>query len=92
MSFNKNGFLVVKAFFTEDEVNTLKQDAEKAFKKQMLRAGIISKEDISGFIIQPTYGIAEPSLDQLLKFYDLVHPYFKEVRVVPQLHKLIGAP
>jgi len=53
---------------------------------------IISKEDISGFIIQPTYGIAEPSLEQLLKFYDLVYPYYKEVRVVPQLHKLIGAP
>ena len=53
---------------------------------------IISKEDIAGFIIQPTYGIAEPSLEQLLKFYDLVYPYYTEVRVVPQLHKLIGAP
>lgn len=52
----------------------------------------ISKEQISGFIIQPTYGIAEPSLDQLLKLYDLVFPYYEEVRVVPQLHKLIGAP
>jgi 7-carboxy-7-deazaguanine synthase len=52
----------------------------------------ISKEDISGFIIQPTFGIAEPSLEQLLKLYDLVYPYYTEVRVVPQLHKLIGAP
>ena len=53
---------------------------------------IISKDDISGFIIQPTHGIAEPSLEQLLKIYDTVIPYYKEVRVVPQLHKIIGAP
>lgn len=48
--------------------------------------------DLKGFIIQPTYGIAEPSLQNLLSFYDLVFPYYNEVRVVPQLHKLIGAP
>lgn len=52
----------------------------------------ISKEDISGFIIQPTHGIEEPSLKLLLKLYDLVHPYYEEVRIVPQLHKIIGAP
>lgn len=52
----------------------------------------ISKNDISGFIIQPTYGIAEPSLEHLLKLYDIVYPYYNEVRVVPQLHKFIGAP
>ena len=53
---------------------------------------IISKDEIAGFIIQPTYGIAEPSLEQLLRLYDIVYPYYKEVRVVPQLHKIIGAP
>ncbi|KAF6243574.1 organic radical-activating protein [Nitrosopumilus sp. b1] len=52
----------------------------------------ISKYDISGFIIQPTYGISEPTLEQLLAFYDVVVPYYDEVRVVPQLHKIIGAP
>ncbi len=52
----------------------------------------ISKNDISGFIIQPTYGIAEPSLEHLLKLYDVVYPYYNQVRVVPQLHKFIGAP
>ena len=52
----------------------------------------ISKDDISGFIIQPTHGIEEPSLDLLLKLYDLVSPHYNEVRVVPQLHKIIGAP
>ena len=53
---------------------------------------IISKNEIAGFIIQPTYDIAEPSLEQLLRLYDIVYPYYKEVRVVPQLHKIIGAP
>ncbi len=52
----------------------------------------ISKSKIGGFIIQPSYGIAEPSLKQLLSFYDAVHPYYKEVRIIPQLHKFIGAP
>lgn len=53
---------------------------------------IVSKKDLAGFIIQPTYGIAEPSLEKLLKFYDLVYPFYEEVRVIPQLHKFIGAP
>jgi organic radical activating enzyme len=53
---------------------------------------IVSKDDINGFIIQPTYGISEPSLDLLLNLYDLVYPYYIDVKVVPQLHKLIGAP
>ena len=53
---------------------------------------IVSKDDLAGFIIQPSFGIAEPSLEKLLKFYDIVYPKFHEVRVVPQLHKLIGAP
>lgn len=58
---------------------------EKIFK-------IVSNDNLDGFIIQPTFGIAEPSLDLLLELYDIVFPYFSEVKVVPQLHKLIGAP
>ncbi|MCY4490080.1 MAG: organic radical-activating protein, partial [Thaumarchaeota archaeon] len=50
------------------------------------------QDEISGFIIQPTYGISEPSLDLLLNLYDIVYPYYDAVKVVPQLHKLIGAP
>jgi len=53
---------------------------------------IISKKDISGFIIQPTTGLSEPTLEQLLVFYDAVYPFYEEVRVVPQLHKIISAP
>ena len=53
---------------------------------------IISKESIDGFIIQPTYGISEPSLELLLDLYDIVYPHYIDVKVVPQLHKFIGAP
>lgn len=53
---------------------------------------IISQKNISGFIIQPTTDIAEPTLENLLKMYDIVYPKFNDVRVVPQLHKLIKAP
>ncbi|HXW03445.1 MAG TPA: 7-carboxy-7-deazaguanine synthase QueE [Nitrosarchaeum sp.] len=52
----------------------------------------ILKHDVDGFIIQPTYGIAEPSLELLLNLYDVVYPYYIDVKVVPQLHKFIGAP
>lgn len=52
----------------------------------------ISKNQIDGFVIQPTYGIAEPSLDLLLRMYDIVYPFYDKVKVVPQLHKFIGAP
>jgi len=51
-----------------------------------------SKKNLSGFIIQPTTSISEPTLEQLLVFYDNVYPYYDEVRVVPQLHKIISAP
>lgn len=53
---------------------------------------IVEPKDLKGFIIQPTYGIAEPTLQKLLSFYDIVYQFYSEVRVVPQLHKLIGAP
>lgn len=52
----------------------------------------ISNNKIDGFIIQPTYGIAEPSLNHLLNLYDIVFPFYSQVKVVPQLHKFIGAP
>lgn len=64
-----------------------------SFKELIKRIfNTISKTDIAGFIIQPTYGVAEPSLEQLLEFYDIVYPLYNEVRIIPQLHKLIGAP
>ena len=54
--------------------------------------GAVSGEAISGFVIQPTHGIQEPSLETLMDMYDAVYPTYDRVRIVPQLHKQIGAP
>jgi hypothetical protein len=47
--------------------------------------------NIAGFIIQPSYGINEPTIERLFEFYDAVYPLYQEVRIIPQLHKIIGA-
>ena len=51
----------------------------------------IKCEDLAGFIIQPTSTINEPTVSRLLQFYDLIYPIYNEVRIIPQLHKIIGA-
>jgi organic radical activating enzyme len=70
---------------SKTELENFKELLDRIFNK-------VSKDNLAGFIIQPTYGIAEPSLEKLLKLYDLVFPFYNEVRVVPQLHKFISAP
>ena len=70
---------------SKTELKSFKELIEMIFKN-------VTKDRLEGFTIQPTFGIAEPKLEQLLNFYDLVYPFYPEVRVVPQLHKLIGAP
>lgn len=70
---------------SKTKVNEFKELTAQIFTK-------ISKENIDGFVIQPTYGIAEPPLDLLLNLYDIVYPYYVDVKVVPQLHKFINAP
>ena len=57
-----------------------------------LADAILAAGDVSGFSIQPVHGPAAPSLSQLLEFYDLVAPRCPGVRVIPQLHKALGAP
>ena len=52
---------------------------------------IAKPSELAGFIIQPSYRIDEPTLDVLFGFYDTVYPMYDQVRVVPQLHKIIGA-
>ena len=44
-----------------------------------------------GFIIQPSHGIDKPSVNKLLDSYDIVFPIYPEVKIIPQLHKEIGA-
>ena len=70
---------------SKTQLNEFRKLVDEIFK-------IVSKKDIHGFVIQPTYGISEPSLDLLLNLYDVVFPHYIDVKVVPQLHKFIGAP
>lgn len=51
----------------------------------------IKPSDILGFIIQPSFGIDQPTVNKLLDTYDIVQPMFPEVRIIPQVHKEIGA-
>ena len=86
ISVDSNKITYIKIVVSaKTELRDFKELLDKIFN-------IVSKKDLTGFIIQPTYGIAEPSLEKLLKFYDLVFPFYNEIRIVPQLHKFIGAP
>ncbi len=51
----------------------------------------VNSEAIGGFVIQPSDRIDEPTTERLLKFYDIVCPHYREVRIIPQLHKQMGA-
>ena len=51
----------------------------------------IKPSDILGFIIQPSHGVDQPTVNKLLDTYDIVQPMFPEVRIISQLHKEIGA-
>jgi len=51
----------------------------------------VKTTDLMGFVIQPCYGIDEPTIEKLLNFYDCVYPIYQEVRIIPQLHKVVGA-
>ena len=51
----------------------------------------IKPSDIVAFIIQPSHGLDQPTVSKLLDTYDIAQPVFPEVRIIPQLHKEIGA-
>ncbi|HEY9406646.1 MAG TPA: 4Fe-4S cluster-binding domain-containing protein, partial [Nitrososphaera sp.] len=64
----------------------------KEFKEIVREVFRIAKpSELAGFIIQPSYRIDEPTLDVLFGFYDIVYPTYDQVRIIPQLHKIIGA-
>jgi 7-carboxy-7-deazaguanine synthase len=46
--------------------------------------------NLSGITLQPSYQYDSPSTKQILKIYDEVCYYYKDVRVIPQMHKLLG--
>jgi organic radical activating enzyme len=63
------------------------------FKKLLKTIFIYIKiTDLSGFIIQPSSGVGEPTMERLFNFYDVVYPIYNDVRIIPQLHKIMGAP
>jgi pyruvate-formate lyase-activating enzyme len=66
-----------------------KEEFEKLAK---MIFGKIRPEQIGGFIIQPVHGPGEPALERLFELYDAVYPYYQQVRIVPQLHKVMGVP
>ena len=85
-SINANKITYIKIVVSsKTELNVFKELLDKIFKIRL-------EGKISGFIIQPTTGISEPSLEKLMEFYDIVYPHYSEVRIVPQLHKIIKAP
>jgi 7-carboxy-7-deazaguanine synthase len=64
----------------------------KEFKEVVYEVFRMAKpSELAGFIIQPSHTVDEPTLDVLFGFYDAVYPLYDQVRVVPQLHKIIGA-
>ena len=52
----------------------------------------INGGEIDGFVIQPVYGDAKPSMDKLLSIYDEVYKYYREVRIIPQIQKVMNIP
>jgi len=86
VSINTNKITYIKIVVSSNtELGSFNELVDKIFK-------ISTKDTISGFIIQPTTGVSEPSLKKLMEFYDSVYPYYDEVRIVPQLQKIINAP
>ncbi len=85
-SINSKKTTFIKIVVTsKTKFDSFKEIIDEIFK-------IIKPDDLSGFIIQPESDSAQPDYTQLLKFYDIIYPKFKEVRIVPQLHKFVGAP
>ncbi len=46
--------------------------------------------NLKGFILQPSYQTDSPSCQKIMEIYDEVYNYYKDVRVIPQTHKLLG--
>lgn len=46
--------------------------------------------NLRGVTLQPSYQFDSPTNDKVLKMYDELYKFYKEVRVIPQMHKLLG--
>ncbi|MBA3750257.1 MAG: 7-carboxy-7-deazaguanine synthase QueE [Nitrosopumilus sp.] len=45
--------------------------------------------NLKGFTLQPSYQFDTPNPEKILKIYDEVCNFYKDVRVIPQMHKLL---
>ncbi len=45
--------------------------------------------NLGGITLQPSYQFDSPSTEHILKIYDEVYPFYKDVRVIPQMHKML---
>lgn len=65
---------------------------EKEFAELLKRIFCyVSSQEISGLIIQPVSHVSEPTVEKLLTIYDISYEFYKEIRIIPQTHKIIGA-
>lgn len=84
VSLNKKTYIKI-VVSAKTSVESFKELVEQIFRE-------ITQDKLSGFIVQPTFGVKEPSLEFLLELYDIVYPYYKDVRIVPQLQKILDVP
>jgi organic radical activating enzyme len=95
-----NALRCLKYAIENSKVTYIKVVASKLSKREELEelaemifgSMKVRKEDIRGFVLQPVHGINEPSLEHMLSLYDAVYPYYEDVRIIPQLHKVMGIP
>lgn len=66
----------------ESSVEEVRDIVNKIFKR-------VNLNYLTGFVIQPAYG-DEPSINKLLQIYDVVYEHYKEVRIIPQMHKVMN--
>jgi len=84
-AINSNKTTYIKVVVTNSSnLNEFKHIVHEVFN-------IARPSELAGFIIQPSYTVDEPTLDVLFGFYDTVYPIYDQVRIIPQLHKIIGA-
>jgi organic radical activating enzyme len=85
LSLNKTSKITfIKIVFTNSTtVSEIKDLATKIFQCPVI-------DNISGITLQPSDQFDSPTNAQILKIYDEFCNFYKEVRVIPQMHKLLG--
>ncbi|GBC74000.1 7-carboxy-7-deazaguanine synthase [archaeon HR05] len=80
-----------KVTYIKVVLSSLSKREEVEELARMIFEGDTSKA-IDGFVLQPVNGVNEPTLEHMLAMYDAVHQYYPNVRIIPQMHKVMGIP